>query len=80
MTTRPAPSGRFSPGSARYGRHALSPQDSMKVTSSGYVLEFPHVLEGLRATAAQCKNPAHLDFVTTAITALEEEGRTPYTS
>ncbi|MFF1678761.1 hypothetical protein ACFVYG_22310 [Streptomyces sp. NPDC058256] len=46
----------------------------MKVTSSGYVLEFPHVLDGLRATAAQCRNPAHLDFVTTAITAFEEAG------
>ncbi|KOV92221.1 hypothetical protein, partial [Streptomyces sp. NRRL WC-3723] len=46
----------------------------MKVTPSGYVLEFPHVLEDLRATAAQCKNLAHLDFVTTAITAFEEEG------
>ncbi|MCX4681672.1 hypothetical protein OG413_41460 [Streptomyces sp. NBC_01433] len=46
----------------------------MKVTRSDYVLEFPHVLERLRATAAQCKNPAHLDFVTTAITSFEEEG------
>ncbi|MEU5196049.1 hypothetical protein AB0G86_18665 [Streptomyces scabiei] len=46
----------------------------MKVTPSGYVLEFPHVLEGLRTTAAQCKNPAHLDFVNTAITAFEEAG------
>jgi hypothetical protein len=46
----------------------------MKTTPSGYVLEFPHVLDGLRATAAQCKNPAHLNFVTTAITAFEEEG------
>ncbi|MET7490184.1 hypothetical protein [Streptomyces sp. NPDC005538] len=46
----------------------------MKVTRSGYVLEFTHVLDELRATAAQCKNTAHLDFVTTAITAFEEEG------
>ncbi|MFI6282899.1 hypothetical protein [Streptomyces sp. NPDC050988] len=46
----------------------------MKVTRSGYVLEFTHVLDELRATAAQCKNPAHLDFVTTAITAFEEAG------
>ncbi|MFD7460701.1 MULTISPECIES: hypothetical protein [unclassified Streptomyces] len=46
----------------------------MKVTPSGYVLAFPHVLDELRATAAQCKNPAHLDFVNTAITAFEEEG------
>jgi len=46
----------------------------MKVTPSGYVLEFAHILDELRATAAQCKNPAHLDFVTTAITAFEEEG------
>ncbi|MET7498503.1 hypothetical protein ABZV61_38615 [Streptomyces sp900116325] len=46
----------------------------MKVTRSGYVLEFPHILDELRATAAQCKNPAHLNFVTTAITAFDEEG------
>lgn len=46
----------------------------MKVTRSGYVLEFPHVLDELRATAAQCKNPAHLNFVNTAITAFEEKG------
>lgn len=46
----------------------------MKVTRSGYVLEFTHLLDKLRATAAQCKNPAHLDFVNTAITAFEEEG------
>ncbi|MFJ5817297.1 hypothetical protein ACIQGT_25885 [Streptomyces sp. NPDC093108] len=46
----------------------------MKVTSSGYVLEFTYVLDKLRATAAQCKNPAHFNFVTTAITAFEEEG------
>ncbi|MEU1519124.1 hypothetical protein ABZ490_44515 [Streptomyces sp. NPDC005811] len=46
----------------------------MKVTPSGYVLEFPHVLDGLRATAGQCKNPAHLAFVTAAVTAFEEEG------
>ena len=46
----------------------------MKATRSGYVLEFPHVLDGLRDTAAQCKNPAHLTFVTTAITAFEDEG------
>ncbi|MGX1127852.1 hypothetical protein RKD49_000042 [Streptomyces glaucescens] len=46
----------------------------MKVTPSGYVLEFPHELDELRATAAQCKNPAHLDFVNTAITAFEDEG------
>ncbi|MFD6470527.1 hypothetical protein [Streptomyces goshikiensis] len=46
----------------------------MNVTPSGYVLEFEHVLDGLRATAGQCKNPAHLAFVTTAITAFEEEG------
>lgn len=46
----------------------------MKATPSGYVLEFPHVLDGLRETAAQCKNPAHAAFVTTAITAFEQEG------
>lgn len=46
----------------------------MKVTRSGYVLEFPHILDELRTTAAQCRNPAHLDFVNTAITAFEEEG------
>ncbi|MFE0778069.1 hypothetical protein [Streptomyces sp. NPDC058861] len=46
----------------------------MKVTRSGYVREFPHVLEGLRETAGQCRNPAHLAFVTAAITAFEEEG------
>jgi hypothetical protein len=46
----------------------------MKATPSGYVLEFPHVLDGLRATAGECKNPAHLAFVTAAITAFEEEG------
>ncbi|MFG3207380.1 hypothetical protein [Streptomyces sp. NPDC048192] len=46
----------------------------MKVTPSGHVLEFPHVLDELRATAAQCKNPAHLDFVNTAITAFEQDG------
>jgi len=46
----------------------------MKVTSSGFVLEFAHVLDELRATAAQCRNPAHLDFVDTAITAFEEAG------
>ncbi|MFJ9580866.1 hypothetical protein ACIRQF_31315 [Streptomyces sp. NPDC101191] len=46
----------------------------MKVTRSGYVLEFTDVLDQLRATAAQCQNPAHLDFVNTAITAFEQEG------
>ncbi|MER5378467.1 hypothetical protein [Streptomyces sp. NPDC002553] len=46
----------------------------MKVTPSGYVLQFEHVLDGLRETAAQCKSPAHLAFVTAAITAFEEEG------
>ncbi|MFH8257890.1 hypothetical protein [Streptomyces roseolus] len=46
----------------------------MKVTRSGYVLEFAHVLDGLKETAGQCRNPAHLAFVTTAITAFEEEG------
>ncbi|MEV6841102.1 hypothetical protein AB0N17_42630 [Streptomyces sp. NPDC051133] len=46
----------------------------MNVTSSGYVLEFPHVLEGLRETASQCQNRAHLAFVNTAITAFEETG------
>ncbi|MEU7031604.1 hypothetical protein AB0A60_33515 [Streptomyces sp. NPDC046275] len=46
----------------------------MKVTRSGYVLQFEHVLDGLKETAAQCRNPAHLAFVTTAITAFEEEG------
>ncbi|MFI1701426.1 hypothetical protein ACH419_36475 [Streptomyces bobili] len=46
----------------------------MKVTPSGYVLEYTDVLEELRTIAAQCKNPAHLGFVTTAITAFEEEG------
>ncbi|MEU5242219.1 hypothetical protein ACH4UR_37275 [Streptomyces lydicus] len=58
---------------ARHGRHA-SLEDFMKVTRSGYVLEFEHVLDGLRETARQCKNPAHLDFVTAAITAFQEEG------
>ncbi|MCZ1011996.1 hypothetical protein O1L68_40510, partial [Streptomyces lydicus] len=46
----------------------------MKVTPSGYVLEFPHILDELQETAGQCKNPAHAAFVTTAITAFEEEG------
>ena len=46
----------------------------MKVTRSGYVLEFEHVLDGLQETAGHCRNPAHLAFVTTAITAFEEEG------
>ncbi|HLU99607.1 MAG TPA: hypothetical protein VKZ89_22490, partial [Thermobifida alba] len=46
----------------------------MKVTRSGYVLKFEHVLDGLRETAGQCRNPAHLAFVTAAITAFEEEG------
>ncbi|MFE8941175.1 hypothetical protein ACFYNX_27335 [Streptomyces sp. NPDC007872] len=46
----------------------------MKVTPSGYVLEFPHVMEGLRDIAAQCQNPAHLTFVDTAIAAFEQEG------
>ncbi|MEV0966947.1 hypothetical protein AB0J25_31045 [Streptomyces sp. NPDC049910] len=46
----------------------------MKVTRSGYVLEFEHVLDGLRETAGQCRNPAHLAFVTAAITAFEDEG------
>ncbi|WP_405968898.1 hypothetical protein OG613_49080 (plasmid) [Streptomyces sp. NBC_00015] len=44
------------------------------MTSSGYVLEFPHVLDGLRTTAGQCKNPAHAAFVTAAITAFEQDG------
>jgi hypothetical protein len=46
----------------------------MKVTPSGYVLEFPDVLDELRATAARYKNPAHLAFVFTAVTAFEENG------
>ncbi|MFF7115446.1 hypothetical protein ACFY91_24485 [Streptomyces albogriseolus] len=46
----------------------------MKVTRSGYVLKFEHVLDALRETAGQCRNPAHLAFVTVAITAFEEEG------
>ncbi|MGW6202112.1 hypothetical protein ACWF9B_00430 [Streptomyces sp. NPDC055089] len=46
----------------------------MKVTRSGYVLEFEDVLDRLRETASQCRNPAHLTFVTAAITAFEEEG------
>ncbi|MFI9018717.1 hypothetical protein ACIGZI_32255 [Streptomyces griseus] len=46
----------------------------MQVTLSGYVLAFEHVLDGLRATAGQCQNPAHRAFVTAAITAFEEEG------
>ncbi|MFF8619173.1 hypothetical protein [Streptomyces sp. NPDC015350] len=46
----------------------------MKVTPSGYALQFEHVLDELRATAAQCKNPAHLAFVNTAIAAFEEDG------
>ncbi|KAB7835699.1 hypothetical protein [Streptomyces mobaraensis] len=46
----------------------------MKVTRSGYVLEFEHVLDELKKTAGQCRNPAHLAFVTAAITAFEEEG------
>ncbi|MFE2852688.1 hypothetical protein ACFXJO_16350 [Streptomyces lavendulae] len=46
----------------------------MKATPSGYVLEFPHILEGLRDIAGQCQNPAHLTFVDTAIEAFEQEG------
>ncbi|MER5889684.1 hypothetical protein ABT160_38155 [Streptomyces sp. NPDC001941] len=46
----------------------------MKTTRSGYVLAFEHVLDDLRATASLCKNPAHLAFVTTAITAFEQDG------
>ncbi|WP_327309786.1 hypothetical protein OG730_41625 (plasmid) [Streptomyces sp. NBC_01298] len=46
----------------------------MKATPSGYVLEFPHILEGLRDAAAQCRNPAHRTFVNTAIAAFEQEG------
>ncbi|MFB7836173.1 hypothetical protein [Streptomyces sp. NPDC056056] len=46
----------------------------MKATPSGYVREFPHILEGLRDIAALCQNPAHLTFVNTAIAAFEQEG------
>ncbi|MGV9644579.1 hypothetical protein [Streptomyces sp. NPDC003514] len=46
----------------------------MKVTRNGYVLELEHVVDALQTTAGQCRNPAHLAFVTAAITASEEEG------
>ncbi|MGW6145348.1 hypothetical protein [Streptomyces sp. NPDC055140] len=46
----------------------------MRVTRSGFVLEGPDILEGLRQTADQCSNPAHRRFVDTAITAFEEDG------
>lgn len=46
----------------------------MKVTPSGYVLQFEHVLDELKEAAGQCRNPAHLAFVTAAITAFEKEG------
>lgn len=46
----------------------------MKVTRSGQLLEFEHVMDALRTTAGQCRKPAHTAFVTAAITALEKEG------
>ncbi|WP_327411363.1 hypothetical protein OG458_42255 (plasmid) [Streptomyces sp. NBC_01281] len=46
----------------------------MKVSRSGFVLEFPHILEELKETASGCRNAAHRVFVDAAIMAFEEVG------